>query len=133
MRDVAKGLPPERLMQLFEQTMGALWNRTYQTLGGVTLGAVTDRVLVNAAERFGPFGSIRVETEGIEFQSLREQSGIFDDADALTEGIRFVIVEFTSVIGNLTGDLLTPGIYAELAKITQKDLALKGKDEGEKS
>jgi hypothetical protein len=133
MRDLAKSLPPEQLMQLFERTMGALWSRTYRTLGGVTLGAVTDRVLDSASERFAPFGSITVGTEGIDFQALRELSGVFDDRGALAEGIRFVIVEFISVIGNLTGDLLTPALYVELSKITRKDLAPNGKHEGETS
>ena len=126
MSEAAKDLAPGQLMQLFEQTMGALWNRTHRTLGSVTLGAVTDRVLVNASERFAPFESLKVEAKGIDFGTLREQSAVFDDSDALGEGIRFVIVEFMSVIGNLTGDLLTPGLYAELSKIKLKDLALKG-------
>jgi hypothetical protein len=131
-KDVGKRLPPEQLMQLFEQTMGALWNRTHRTLGGVTLGAVTDRVLVHASEKFAPFESIKVDTEAIEFRALREQPGVFDDRDALAEGIRFVIAEFISVIGSLTGDLLTPGLYEVLSKITLKDLALKGEHGGEK-
>jgi hypothetical protein len=133
MRDAAKSLPPEQLLQLFEQAMGALWNRTHQTLGSVTLGAVTDRVVVNASEKFAPFESIKVETQGIDFRELRKQAGVFDDGDALAEGIRYVIVEFVSVIGNLTGDILTPGLYSELSKITLKDLALKGKHEGDES
>jgi len=133
MREAAKGLPPGQLLQLFEQTMGALWNRTHRTLGSVTLGAVTDRVLINASERFAPFESLKVEAKGIDFQELRERTDIFGDGKALAQGIQFVIVEFVSVIGNLTGEILTPGLYLELSKITLKDLARKGNHEGEES
>jgi len=133
MREVAQGLPPSQLLQLFEQTMGALWNRTHQALGSVTLVAVADRVLVYASEKFTPFESLKVEETGINFLELRERADAFSDGDALAEGIQFVIVEFVSVIGNLTGDILTPGLYSELSKITMKDLAQQGKHEGNKS
>lgn len=116
MKDVAKGLSSEQLLQLFEQAMGALWNRAHLTLGDVTLSAIMDRVLYNAAERFPPFESLNVESNGIDFQELRERENIFDKGD-LAEAIRFVIVASFVVIGNLTGEILTPALHSELSKI----------------
>ena len=120
MKQATSGLSPEELLDLFEQAMAVLWNRAHLILGDVTLSAIMDRVLYNAAERFSPFESLKVEPTGIDFAELHEQENVFDDGD-LAEGIRFVIVEFLVVIGNLTGEVLTPALHSELSKITPKD------------
>lgn len=122
MKQAAKGLPPEQVLQLFEQAMAALWIRAHITLGDVTLSAIMDRVLYNAAERFPPFGSLKVGPHGMDFEELREQATVLDGHD-LAEGIHFVIAEFLAVIGNLTGEILTPSLHAELSKVTLKDSA----------
>jgi hypothetical protein len=127
MKEVAKGFSSEQLLQLFEQAMEALWNRAHVTLGDVTLSAIMDRVLYNAAEKFPPFESLDVKPNGIDFQSFREQKNVFDDGD-LAAAIRFVIVEFIAVIGNLTGEILTPALHSELSKVRPEDSA-GGKDE----
>ena len=120
MMQAAKGLPPEQVLQLFEQAMAALWSRAHLTLGDVTLSAIMDRVLYNSAERFPPFESLTVGANGMDFEELREQATVLD-GDDLAEGIRFVITEFLAVIGNLTGEILTPSLHAELSKVTLKD------------
>lgn len=125
MTQSAEGLSSDELLQLFEQAMAALWNRAHRTLGDVTLGAITDRVLYSASERFAPFESLKVEANGIDFRQLRER-GVFD-ADDLAEGIRFVLVEFLAVIGNLTGEILTPALHLELSKVALNNSA---KDKG---
>ena len=122
MKEAAKDLSSEQLLQLFEQAMGALWNRARLILGDVTLSAIMDRVLYNAAERFSLFESLEVGKNGLDFQELGERQNAFDEGD-LEEGIRFVIVEFLAVIGNLTGEILTPALHSELSKVTPKDSA----------
>lgn len=99
--------------------MAALWNRAHLTLGDVTLAAITDRVLYNAAEKFPPFESITVGPAGMDFEGLREEGAVLD-GDDLAEGVRFVITEFLTVIGNLTGEILTPALHSELSKVTLK-------------
>ena len=120
MNEVAKDLSSEQLLQLFEQAMGTLWNRAHLTLGDVTLSAIMDRVLYKAAEKFPLFESLDVEPNGIDFRAFREQENVFDDGD-LAEAIRFVIVEFLEVIGNLTGEILTPALHSEISKVRPKD------------
>lgn len=122
MKQAGKGLPPQQVLQLFEQAMTALWNRAHLTLGDVTLSAILDRVLYNAAEKYPPFESLMVGPHGMDFEQLREQATVLD-GDELAEGIRFVIVEFLTVIGNLTGEILTPSLHIELSKVTLKGQA----------
>ena len=116
MAQAVKGLSSEQSLQLFELAMTALWNRALLTLGDVTLAAILDRVLYNASERFTPFELLRIDAIGLNFRELRAKTSVLDQHE-LEEAIRFVIVEFLVVIGNLTAEILTPILHSELLKV----------------
>jgi hypothetical protein len=123
----AKDLPPEDLLQLFEKALGALWARTTTTLGEVTLTAIADRVLYNASEKFPLFSSLEVEpTGGIQFRALRARIGSVRVAE-LKEGVRFVLVEYLTVLGNLTAEILTPELHSALSNVALARTRTKGK------
>ena len=88
-----------------------LWQRSQLTLGDVTLTAIVDRVLHLAGEQFPALGSVALSEAGL---SWREPPAGADPA-RLAEGIRFVLVEFLTVLGNLTAEILTPALHAELS------------------
>jgi hypothetical protein len=112
-----KDLSSEARLRLLEAALGALWGRTASTLGEVTLTAIAERVLHDASERFPFFSSLKVEpTGGIPFRELREGAGSAQDAE-LGDGIRFVLVEFLTVLGRLTAEILTPELHAELSNV----------------
>jgi hypothetical protein len=114
-----KSLSPELRLEFFEASLGALWNCTRMTLGDVTLMAIMDRVLYNATEKFPFFSALRVEANrGFQGQDLRERVASVDDSE-LMDGIRFVLVEFLTVIGNLTAEILTPELHTELSKVVR--------------
>jgi hypothetical protein len=115
-RQAGDGLSSEQLLELFEQAMSALWERTHLTLGTITLTAILDRVLYTAAERFPPFESIKTGEAGIDCTRLRDRINEMSDSQ-LAEAIRFVVVEFLSVLGNLTAEILTPALHSELEKV----------------
>ena len=117
------GAATEELCNLLERALNALWQRTKVTLGEVTVIAIVDRVLYNAAERFPFFASISVEP-GVGFRSegLRERTDVQDSA-MLIAGTRFVLVEFLTVLGNLTADILTPELHEALARVQRPDPA----------
>ncbi len=114
----AVNLPPERLLALFERAFGALWRRPYTMLGEVTLGAIANRVLYNAAEKYPVFSSLSVAPTGeVQCADLRERISAVDPSQLLA-AVRFVLVEFMSVLGSLTAEILTQGLRAELSKIS---------------
>lgn len=130
MEQATKGLTSEQLVQLFEQALGALWRRANLTLGEVTLTAIVDRVLHNAAEKFPLLESLEVEASGVNCRLLREAANS-ESKGELTEGIRFALVEFFVVIGNLTAEVLTPALHSELSKVAFQD-SVPGKTESQK-
>lgn len=117
----AKGLAPEVLLHLFEAALNAVWFRTKTTLGEVTLTAIAERVLHNASERFSLLWSLKLEpTSGIQCRELRERIGSVDPSE-LREAIRFVLVELLTVLGNLTAEILTPALHAEISGVALPD------------
>ena len=113
----AKNPSPEVLLQLLEAALGALWGRTKTTLGEVTLTAIAERVLYNACEKFPLFCSLKVEpADGIACRELRENLSSVHDSE-LRDGIRFVLVEFLTVLGSLTAEILTPELRSELSNV----------------
>ena len=123
----ATGLAPEALLRLFEAALDAVWLRTRTTLGEVTLTAIAERVLHNASESFSLLWSIKVEpTGGIQCRDLSERIGSIDLSE-LREAMRFVLVELLTVLGNLTADILTPALHAEISGVALPDAISVGK------
>ena len=115
MERVTRGQPPERLVLAFEQGFSALWQRAHRTLGEVTLTAILDRVLFNAAEHFPILSSLRVEATGLRCQELRDTAGSVH-SDQLSTGIRYVLVEFLTVLGDLTANVLDSAMHEALSR-----------------
>jgi hypothetical protein len=115
----ASGLPPEQVLQVFEEALGALWQRAHLTLGDVTLTAILDRVLYDAATQFPELATARVGSAGLQCDELRAQAGGLDPV-RLLEASKFVLVEFLAVLGKLVAEILSPGLHAELAKIASE-------------
>jgi hypothetical protein len=103
-------------LRLFRVALDALWVRARTTLGEVTLTAITERVLYNASERFPFLSSLKVEPgRGPQSRELADRLGAID-ASELVRGVRFILVEFLTVIGNLTAEILTPELHEELLR-----------------
>jgi hypothetical protein len=111
-----EGLSPERLVQLFEAALGALWRRCHITLGEVTLGAVVDRVLQDATEKFPLIAQIEVKESGVDFARLHANASVLE-GEELAGGIRFVLTHFLELLGSLTAEILTPALHAELSQV----------------
>jgi len=113
--DQVKSLSADRQLDALEAAFAAIWQRAHRTLGDVTLAAIVDRVLYLAREKFPVLSSIEVGDAGMRVGALREAE-IASRAD-LVDGMRFVLVELLTVLGNLTGEILSPALHAELAKV----------------
>jgi hypothetical protein len=127
MERVGNDLPAAQLLQAFEHGFAAVWRRAHQTLGDVTLTAIADRVLYTAAETFPFLSSLKIQPTGLECDGLHEHAGSLH-RDQLASGLRFVLVEFLTVLGNLTAEILTPALHAQLSNAAPGE---RGPDEEE--
>jgi hypothetical protein len=111
-RVVDKASGPQ-VIDAFESATAALWQRAHLTLGEVTLAAIVKRVLCSAESQFPFLSALKLDETKINCEQLRV-TGPSLGLDQLVDGIRFVLVELLTVVGNLTADILTPALHGEL-------------------
>src|SRR5687768_12064916 len=103
----ARNLSSEELLRAFERALSRVWLRVHPTLGDVTLGAIADRVIHNASQKFAILSVLTVDGGGIQFEGLRKSVAKLPE-DELANALRFILVELLTVLGSLTAEILTP-------------------------
>lgn len=106
-------LSTSELLDDWERAFNAVWRRTHETLGEVTLGAILDRVLLKAAKRHSVLACLEPAKSGISCRGLGAPAGEMS-REELVALLRSVMLEFLTVIGNLTADILTDALHATL-------------------
>lgn len=106
---------PEALIDTLQAALSALWQRSRTTLGEVTLTAIVDRVLYNAAEQYPLLAPLKIDADGIQCAALRKAPPA--DRDEFLRAIRSILVEYLSVVGNLTAEILSADLHAELSNV----------------
>ncbi len=109
-------LSQQELVDVFERALDAIWRRAHLSLGEVTLMAIVDRVLHQGVEAYPHLAPLEVKPSGARFGALREAAPEVAVAP-LEESLVFLVVELLRVFGALTGEILTPGLHAELRKV----------------
>jgi circadian clock protein KaiC len=112
----ATSLPP-----LFEAAWSALWRRAEAAVGEVALESIAKLVLSASVEKYPFLSPLKLESHGVSCHELVESSGALKSRE-LQEGLRFMLAEFLNVIGDLTDEILTPGLYAELSRISPESV-----------
>ena len=109
-----QGRSVEALLQAFEDTFAAVWQRSSLTLGEVMLKAIVERVIHTSTEEYPVLASLAVGPSGLRCKELRSREGLRHDQ--IFAATQFVLAEFLTVLGNLTAQILTPALHAELSK-----------------
>ncbi|QSQ23524.1 hypothetical protein JY651_00625 [Pyxidicoccus parkwayensis] len=109
-------LSQQELVDVFERVLATLWCRAHLSLGDITLMAIVDRVLHEGVRVYPHLAPLKVEASGTDFGALREAAPRVAVA-LLEESLVFLVVELLRVLGVLTGEILTPGLHAELRKV----------------
>lgn len=119
---IAPDLPPRQVIDAFGDAFGRLWQRARETLGDITLYAISDRVLYTASRQFSVLDAVSIGDGGLELDKLREGASE-TDGDELLLAAQFVLIEFLTVLGKLVADILTPALHAELANAADVEAA----------
>jgi hypothetical protein len=116
----APNLPPTALVALCDQALGTIWQRARLPLGEITLDAIANRVVQIAREKYPFLSGLRRDSTGISLRELGTQKNPPVQTAELREGLCFFLIEFLNVIGTVTGDILTPGLRAEMSKLIEE-------------
>lgn len=119
-----EGMPDGKLIAFFEKTFLQLFRRTQVSVSEVTLFAILDRVLYNSTEKYPLLGIIQLNDSVLKFSDYGKVEKNFSAAE-IKEAFQSLITEFLFIIGNLTGEQLTPYLHAEFNLITKDVLHLK--------
>lgn len=119
-RQTDQEMAPDRLVRVFEGAFNAIWRRAQAALGEVTLTAIVNRVLYNATEQYPALSALKVTGDGIDCSEIdRRLDGLAPQP--LADGLRYVLVELLTVIGNLTAEILSPALHVAVSTVTESD------------
>jgi hypothetical protein len=120
---VIDGADAGDVVELFRVAIETLWMRAVTTLGSVTLIAIAERVLATATRQHAFLAAINPRPNGDARwkQQLRDRLGQVPRQE-LIEGLRFGFVEFLTVIGRLTAEILSSDLHAALLEVTGNSL-----------
>jgi hypothetical protein len=116
----AEGQSTKAILDLFEEGLHRIVRYAQPTLGEITLGTIVDRVLYTASERHPFLSPLEASGGTVKLDGLRNALGDVE-ASELTTAARFALVEFLTVLGTLTAQILTPALHAELSHVPDAD------------
>ncbi|MCR4294760.1 MAG: hypothetical protein NUW21_04450, partial [Elusimicrobia bacterium] len=116
MERASAGASIQESLALFEGAYNALWRRAEGAVGGVALESITELIRAKGVERYPFLAPLAAAENGLSCRSLAESAGALDEGP-LREALAFMLAELLRVIGELTDEVLTPGLYGALAMI----------------
>jgi hypothetical protein len=120
---VPDALAPRDVVPAFEEAFAALRRRTQVTLGVVTLSAIVHRVLHDVSKDFPLLAVLKIDDGSrLHFHNLRKPLSS-QDMQLLREGMRAFLVRFLTLVGTLTGQILTPMLYRALDEVQPQEAA----------
>ncbi len=104
------------VVRLFHAAFESVWIRAVTTLGSVTLAAIGERVLHKATAKYPFLSAINTRPNGeVRWKEAMHERLTSVSRSELIDGLRFGLLEFLTVIGALTAEILTEELHAALA------------------
>lgn len=115
-KQAAKNAPAADVCALFESAWGGLWRRAESAVGEIVLESIGGVIHADGEAKYSFLAPLRLGKADVSCKPLLESADALEKHE-LQEGLCFMLVEFLTVLGDLTDQILTPGLYAELARI----------------
>lgn len=117
MERAAKDASVTSLLLMFEGAWSSLCRRAESAVGQVVLESISELVLSKSVEQHRFLSPLKLEGNGVSSKLISKSAGAMEKRE-LQEGLCFMLAELLTVIGDLTDQVLTPGLYDELSRIT---------------
>jgi len=112
-------LRDEQLIQVYASAFHAIESCCLATLSRVTISIVTDRVLHLGSEKHPILSLVTIEPSGLSLKGVVQNIKNYK-TEELRGALSYLLVEFLTVIGNITSDVLTQSLHKELMKVTSE-------------
>lgn len=114
-----KDLRDEQLTQVYGSAFQAIERCCLATLSRVTINVVIDRVLHLGSEKFPILSLVEIDLSGFSLKGLIQNIKNYK-TEEIKEAFSYLLVEFLTVIGNITSDVLTASLHKALMKVTSE-------------
>lgn len=119
MSRAGKGLSNDELVELLELAVRAVWAGARPNVSEVTLAAVLDRALINAADAYPSLPRTTVDDGEADLAALRAAAPRLK-RETVKQAIEYIVTDFLAILGNLTAETLSKGLHAKLAAVRAK-------------
>jgi hypothetical protein len=126
LRKFPSSLSREQFINAVEFVFENVLAKTQITVSEITLSAVLDRVLYNSCVKYPILSELKLEDAKLNFSGFKKNLKSASHSE-IKEAFQYFVTEFLFVIGNLTGEILTPILYNELTNNLPKKSMQKGK------
>src|SRR4051812_9948634 len=72
-KEATPGLTTLQLIDLFGQVIARLWQLARESISGVTLSVIFERVLLNSTEKYPELAPLKIRETGVYFDALRKE------------------------------------------------------------
>lgn len=114
-----QGPGPEQVIKIYGSAILAVEQRCLDTLSSVTVQVVLDRVLHEGLENYSLLSTITIGPKGLNLSGLNHKNENYK-LEEITESLRYLLIEFLTVIGNITSEVLTTPLHKELMEVTHE-------------
>lgn len=114
-----KDLRDEQLVQVYTSAFQSIETCCLATLSRVTVNVVIDRVLHIGSEKFPILSLLTIEPSGLSLKALILNIKNYK-TEELKNALSYLLVEFLTVISNITSDVLTASLHKELMEVSSE-------------
>ncbi len=108
-----------QIHNIFRLAFDAFWERSFVTLGEITLSAIFDRVLIGATSSYPWLANITLGSKGFALDKLNSDG--ISEQDFST-GLKILLTDLLIVQGNLTANAITRQLQDELTKVNHAEV-----------
>jgi hypothetical protein len=102
-----------KTFEFFEKAFNRVFDKASVSMSEITLSAILDRVLYNSAEQFPLLATLQIKNDCLNFTEFKKTLKKHSEKE-MKDAFHYMLTEFLCVIGNVTGEQLTPLLHKEL-------------------
>ncbi len=116
-----KNLRTDQAIHVFGNALQQVERRCLVTLSSVTVQVVLDRIIHEGIEKYPILKEVTIEVDGLNFKNISQKKDHYDLKE-INSAFRYLIIEFLTVIGSITSEVLTAPLHKELMTVTSESV-----------
>lgn len=116
-----KNLSTDQAIHVFGNALQKIEHRCLVTLSSVTVHVVLDRIIHGGIEKYPILKDVTIEVDGLNFKNIFQKKDHYEIKE-INNAFRYLLIEFLTVIGSITSEVLTAPLHKELMEVTSESV-----------